>query len=162
MIERSKPVFWSWAAKTALAEAEVEYKDKEDYSLYASFNLTDEANKKLGVENAKAVIWTTTPWTLPANQAIALNPHENYVVTKEGYIFAKPLLEVLISKNLTKGEILKEFDSKILENLYAINPLNDRLSRFILGEHVLMDGGTGLVHTAPGHGEDDYFCSVKI
>lgn len=161
LIERSKPVFWSWAAKTALAEAEVEYKDKEDYSLYASFNLTDEANKKLGVENAKAVIWTTTPWTLPANQAIALNPHEKYVVTKEGYIFAKPLLEVLISKNLTKGEILKEFDSKILENLYAINPLNDRLSRFILGEHVLMDGGTGLVHTAPGHGEDDYFAALK-
>ena len=161
LIERSKPVFWSWAAKTALAEAEVEYKDKEDYSLYASFDLTDEANKKLGVENAKAVIWTTTPWTLPANQAIALNPHEKYVITKEGYIFAKPLLEILISKNLTKGEILKEFDSKILENLYAINPLNDRLSRFILGEHVLMDGGTGLVHTAPGHGEDDYFAALK-
>lgn len=161
LVERSKPVFWSWAAKSALAEAEVEYKDKEDYSLYMAFDLSKEANEKLGVDGAKAVIWTTTPWTLLANQAIALNPNEKYVVVAENFIFAKPLLEVMVEKGFTNGEILKEFSSCELENLNAINPLNGRKSTFILGEHVLMDGGTGLVHTAPGHGEDDYFAALK-
>lgn len=161
LLERSKPVFWSWAAKSALAEAEVEYKDKEDYSLYVAFDLSDEANAKLGVEGAKAVIWTTTPWTLLANQAISLNPNEKYALVAENLIFAKPLLEVMVEKGFTSGKILKEFNSCELENLNAINPLNGRFSRFILGEHVLMDGGTGLVHTAPGHGEDDYFASLK-
>ncbi|MDA3052964.1 isoleucine--tRNA ligase [Campylobacter sp. JMF_01 NE2] len=161
LIERSKPVFWSWAAKSALAEAEVEYKDKEDYSIYVAFDLSDEANAKIGAKGAKAVIWTTTPWTLPANGAISLNPNETYVLTAENFILAKPLLENLIGAGITNGEILKEFSSKELENLYAINPLNDRSSKFILGEHVLMDGGTGLVHTAPGHGEDDYFVGLK-
>ncbi|QKF64331.1 isoleucine--tRNA ligase [Campylobacter corcagiensis] len=161
LVERSKPVFWSWAAKSALAEAEVEYKDKEDYSLYVAFDLSKEANEKLGVNDAKAVIWTTTPWTLLANQAIALNPNEKYVVVAEKFIFAKPLLEVMVEKGFTNGEILKEFSSCELENLNAINPLNGRNSTFILGEHVLMDGGTGLVHTAPGHGEDDYFAALK-
>ena len=161
LIERSKPVFWSWAAKSALAEAEVEYKDKEDYSIYVAFKLSDEANAKIGANGAKAVIWTTTPWTLPANEGISLNPHEIYVLTGENLIFAKPLLEVIVAKGLSKGEILREFKSTELENLYAINPLNDRKSKFILGEHVLMDGGTGLVHTAPGHGEDDYHIGLK-
>ncbi|CZE47463.1 isoleucine--tRNA ligase [Campylobacter geochelonis] len=161
LIERSKPVFWSWAAKTALAEAEVEYKDKEDYSIFVAFDLSDEANAKIGTKGAKAVIWTTTPWTLPANQAISLKPDETYVVTSENLIFAKPLLEGLVASGITKGEVIKEFISNELENLLAINPLNDRASRFILGEHVLMDGGTGLVHTAPGHGEDDYHVSLK-
>lgn len=161
LIERSKPVFWSWAAKSALAEAEVEYKDKEDYSIYVAFALSDEANAKIGAKDAKAVIWTTTPWTLPANNAISLNPNEIYALTAENLIFAKPLVESLVNLGITSGKIIKEFSAKELENLYAINPLNDRLSKFILGEHVLMDGGTGLVHTAPGHGEDDYFVGLK-
>lgn len=161
LIERSKPVFWSWAAKSALAEAEVEYKDKEDYSIYVAFDLSDESCEKIGVKSAKAVIWTTTPWTLPANQGICLNPNEKYVVTSENLIFAKPLLEILTQKGLTKGDIIKEFPSKILEKTYAINPLNGRKSLFMLGDHVLMDGGTGLVHTAPGHGEDDYYVCLK-
>lgn len=161
LVERSKPVFWSWAAKTALAEAEVEYEDKEDYSIYVAFDLDNQACEKLGVKDAKAVIWTTTPWTLPANQAISLKPDEIYVVTSENLIFAKALLEVLVNKNITKGDIIKEFDSSELENFHAINPLNGRKSRFILGDHVLMDGGTGLVHTAPGHGEDDYKVCLK-
>ncbi|MPB31404.1 isoleucine--tRNA ligase [Campylobacter fetus] len=161
LVERSKPVFWSWAARSALAEAEVEYEDKEDYSLYVAFCLSDAACKKLGVSDAKAVIWTTTPWTLVANQAISLNPNEKYALTKEGYIIALPLKETLINQGIINGKILKEFASSELEGLSAINPLNGRDSRFILGEHVLMDGGTGLVHTAPGHGEDDYFASLK-
>lgn len=161
LIQRSKPVFWSWAAKSALAEAEVEYKDKEDYSLYVKFKLDIASCEKLGVSEAYAVIWTTTPWTLPANQAISLKPNEEYVLTKENLIFAKPLLKNLVEKGLSSGGILKEFSSNELENLFAINPLNDRKSRLILGDHVLMDGGTGLVHTAPGHGEDDYYVCLK-
>lgn len=161
LIERSKPVFWSWAAKSALAEAEVEYKDKEDYSIFVAFDLSDEANAKIGAKGAKAVIWTTTPWTLPANGAISLNPNEIYALTSENLILAKPLVEILVSLGITKGEIVKEFKATELEGLNAINPLNDRDSKFILGEHVLMDGGTGLVHTAPGHGEDDYFVGLK-
>lgn len=161
LIERSKPVFWSWAAKSALAEAEVEYEDKEDYSLFVAFDLEEKALKKLGVKKASAVIWTTTPWTLPANQAIALNPNEIYVISEEGLIFAKPLFKSMVEKGLSKGKVQKEFKASEIENLYAINPLNSRLSRFILGEHVLMDGGSGLVHTAPGHGEDDYHACLK-
>jgi len=161
LIERSKPVFWSWAAKSALAEAEVEYKDKEDYSIFVAFDLSGEANAKIGAKGAKAVIWTTTPWTLPANGAISLNPNEIYALTSENLILAKPLVESLVSLGITKGEIVKEFKAAELEGLNAINPLNDRDSKFILGEHVLMDGGTGLVHTAPGHGEDDYFVGLK-
>ena len=161
LIERSKPVFWSWAAKSALAEAEVEYKDKEDYSIFVAFDLSSEANAKIGAKGAKAVIWTTTPWTLPANGAISLNPNEIYALTSENLILAKPLVESLVSLGITKGEIVKEFKATELEGLNAINPLNDRASKFILGEHVLMDGGTGLVHTAPGHGEDDYFVGLK-
>ena len=161
LIERSKPVFWSWAAKSALAEAEVEYKDKEDNSIFVAFDLSGEANAKIGAKGAKAVIWTTTPWTLPANGAISLNPNEIYALTSENLILAKPLVESLVSLGITKGEIVKEFKAAELEGLNAINPLNDRASKFILGEHVLMDGGTGLVHTAPGHGEDDYFVGLK-
>ncbi|MBZ7937677.1 isoleucine--tRNA ligase [Campylobacter molothri] len=161
LCERSKPVFWSWAAKSALAEAEVEYEDKEDYSIFVSFDLDENACKKLGVSKASAVIWTTTPWTLVANQAIALNPNENYVITKEGFIFASALLKSMIEKGLTKGEIEKELNAKEFEKLEAINPLNFRKSTLIMGEHVLMDGGSGLVHTAPGHGEDDYYACLK-
>ncbi len=161
LIERSKPVFWSWAARSALAEAEVEYKEKEDYSIFVSFALDSDALAKLDVKEAKAVIWTTTPWTLVANQGISLNPNEIYVVTAENLIFAKPLVESIVAQGLSKGEIIKEFKSAELEGLYAINPLNGRKSLFMLGEHVLMEGGSGLVHTAPGHGEDDYFVSLK-
>ena len=161
LIERSKPVFWSWAAKSALAEAEVEYKDKEDYSIFVAFDLSGEANAKIGAKGAKAVIWTTTPWTLPANGAISLNPNEIYALTSENLILAKPLVESLVSLGITEGKIVKEFKATELEGLNAINPLNDRASKLILGEHVLMDGGTGLVHTAPGHGEDDYFVGLK-
>jgi len=161
--ERKKPVFWSWAAKTALAEAEVEYEDKQDYSIYIAFELSDKSKEKLSITNQKAaaVIWTTTPWTIPANQAISLNPNEIYVLSDDGYIVAKELCQNLIDQKIISGNITKEFNAKEFENLEAINPLNDRVSRLILGEHVLMDNGSGLVHTAPGHGEEDYFVSLK-
>lgn len=161
LIERSKPVFWSWAAKSALAEAEVEYKDKEDYSIFVAFELEKEALEKLEVKSASAVIWTTTPWTLPSNEGIALNEEEKYILNKDGFIIAKKLYQSLIEQGVINAGIAKEFDAKILENSYAINPLNGKKSKFILGEHVTMDGGSGLVHTAPGHGEDDYYVGLK-
>ncbi len=161
LVERSKPVFWCMHDKTALAEAEVEYEDKEDYSIYVAFPLSKEANKKLGIKHAKIIIWTTTPWTLPANMGIALNPEEKYVLTSDNFIIAKALYEKLKEEEVIKGDIVKEFDPKELEGLKAVNPLNNRLSVILLGEHVTMDGGTGCVHTAPGHGEEDYKVWLK-
>ncbi len=161
LVERSKPVYWSWAAQTALAEAEVEYEEKEDYSIYVAFKLSDEANSAIGSSDASIIIWTTTPWTLPANSGISLNPDEKYILTSDNFVVAKQRYEALKDEEVIKGEITKEFDSKILENLNAINPLNGRASKIVLGEHVLMDGGSGCVHTAPGHGEDDYRVGLK-
>ncbi len=162
LIERSKPVYWSWAARTALAEAEVEYEDKEDYSIYVAYPLKDEAKKALHVEgDINVVIWTTTPWTLPANMAISFNPEEDYVLTTDGFIVAKALYESLLEQEIVKGEIKQIFKAELLENLYAKSPLNGRDSKLILGEHVTMDGGSGCVHTAPGHGDDDYKVGLK-
>ena len=153
LVERSKPIYWSWAERTALAEAEVEYEDKESDSIYVAFHLPE--------KEASLVIWTTTPWTLPANVAIALNPEETYVKTSDGYIVAKKLYNSLIEDEVLKGEVVEEIDPTTLENLIAKNPLNGRDSRIVLGDHVLMDNGTGAVHTAPGHGEDDYRVGLK-
>lgn len=161
LIERSKPVFWSWAAKSALAEAEVEYQDKEDYSIFVGFDMSAKSCEKLGVDSAQAVFWTTTPWTLPANQAICLNANEEYVITQEGYIIAKALLENLVQKGITKGVVQKSYKGKDFEYLEAINPLNGRTSTLILGDHVLMNDGSGLVHSAPGHGEEDYYACLR-
>ncbi|SFV60852.1 Isoleucyl-tRNA synthetase [hydrothermal vent metagenome] len=164
LIERSKPVFWSWAERTALAEAEVEYEDKEDYSIFVAFELDDDAKEKLGLDKEQKVapvIWTTTPWTIPANTGISLNPEEEYVLTSDGYIVAKKLYNSLIESEVIKGEVVKTFHATELENLNALNPLNGRKSHIVLGEHVLMENGTGCVHTAPGHGEDDYRVGLK-
>ncbi|WP_415251774.1 isoleucine--tRNA ligase [Sulfurimonas sp.] len=157
LIERSKPVFWSWAERTALAEAEVEYEDKESHSIFIAFELNDDAKAKLGIEGKAApIIWTTTPWTIPANTAISLNPEEDYVLTTDGFIVAKELYNSAKEEGILDGEVSKTIQAKEFENLTAINPLNGRNSRIILGDHVLIDNGTGCVHTAPGHGEDDY------
>jgi isoleucyl-tRNA synthetase len=162
LIERSKPVFWSWAERTALAEAEVEYQDKEDYSIYVAFEMSDEAKANVGISGKAAlVIWTTTPWTIPSNTGISLNPEEKYVLTTDGYILAQKLHAVLVESGVLKGEVVQTFDAPVFENLKAVNPLNGRSSTLVLGEHVLMENGTGAVHTAPGHGEDDYRVGLK-
>ena len=163
LIQRSKPVHWSWAAGTALAEAEIEYKDKVSPSIYVAFEMSDEFKRFHGLENQKAsfVIWTTTPWTLPANTGIALNHMEDYVLTSDGFIIAKALYKFCIENEIVKGEIIKTFESWMFDKNIAINPLNGRNSTVILGEHVMMDSGTGCVHTAPGHGEDDYKVGLR-
>ncbi|MDA3907740.1 MAG: isoleucine--tRNA ligase, partial [Sulfurimonas sp.] len=162
LIERSKPVYWSWAERTALAEAEVEYEDKESHSIYVAFELSDEAKAKADIAGkASLVILTTTPWTLPSNTGISLHPEEAYVLTTDGYVVAKDLHESLVELGVVKGKIAKEIVSKSFEGQVAINPLNGRTSKIVLGDHVLMDSGTGGVHTAPGHGEDDYRIGLK-
>jgi len=153
LIQRSKPVYWSWAAQTALAEAEVEYQDKVSPSIYVAFKLEN--------IDASVIIWTTTPWTLPANTGISLNGEEEYVKTSDGFIVAKKLYDFCIENEIVTGTVVEYIDPKMLENTFAINPLNQRQSKIVLGDHVLMDAGTGAVHTAPGHGEDDYKIGLK-
>lgn len=164
--ERSKPVYWSWACQTALAEAEVEYKEKESDSIFVAFDLQQDAleainAKECGIQKAQCVIWTTTPWTLPANSGIALNPNETYALTSNGKIVLASQVEKLAQSGIVENGILKTFSAKILENKHAINPLNGKDSKIILGEHVAVGEGSGCVHTAPGHGEDDYFVGLK-
>ncbi len=153
LVQRSKPVYWSWAAGTALAEAEVEYEDKVSPSIFVAFKLKD--------RDEKVIIWTTTPWTLPANTGISLNPEEEYTTTTDGFIVAKKLYGALLTDGIVKGEMKEDIDPKSLENTLAINPLNGRDSKIVLGDHVTMDTGSGAVHTAPGHGEDDYKVGLK-
>lgn len=162
LVERHKPIFWSWAAQTALADAEVEYENKEDYSIYVNFELSDVAKAKLDLpQKAGIVIWTTTPWTLPANTGISLNPEEIYVLSEDGYIVAQSRFDALAAEGLISGHSGRKIAATELENLLAVNPLNGRTSTIVLGEHVMLDGGTGAVHTAPGHGEDDYRVGLK-
>lgn len=153
LVQRSKPVYWSWAAQTALAEAEVEYEDKTSPSIYVAF--------KHESIDASLIIWTTTPWTLPANSGIALNGEEGYVKTSDGFIVAKKLYNSLIENEVIKGEVVETINPKDLENTNAINPLNGRTSKIVLGDHVEMETGSGAVHTAPGHGEDDYKVGLR-
>ncbi len=148
LVQRSKPVYWSWAAQTALAEAEVEYEDKTSPSIYVAF--------KHETIDASLIIWTTTPWTLPANTGIALNGEEEYVLTSDKFIVAKKLYNSLVENEIISGTIVETINPTSLENTFAINPLNGRTSKIVLGEHVEMETGSGAVHTAPGHGEDDY------
>ncbi|WP_104761730.1 isoleucine--tRNA ligase [Helicobacter cetorum] len=159
--ERHKPIYWSYACESALAEAEVEYKMKKSPSVFVAFSLNDESLKKLGVNQASLVIWTTTPWTLCANVAIALKRDAIYVLTKKGYIVAKALHEKLVALKVVDSEITHEFNANDLEYLVAINPLNNRDSLVVLGKHVGLEDGTGAVHTAPGHGEDDYYLGLE-
>ena len=152
-----KPVYWCIYDKTAEAEAEVEYQDKKDPSIYVAFKLIDNPFNIEG--DIYAVIWTTTPWTLPANLGIMVNPEFDYVFLKTVngiYIIAKELLEQFKEKTGTEGDIIKEVKGKDLEYLEYKHPFIDRVSKIYLSEFVELGTGTGLVHMAPGHGQEDY------
>lgn len=158
-----KPVYWSPSSESALAEAEIEYQDKRSPSIYVSFEVTD--GKNVIETGTKFIIWTTTPWTIPANLAIAIHPDLDYAVVKvadQKYVIAEALLE---SVQTTLGwedvEVLHTFKGSQLENIVTKHPLYDRESPIILGEHVTIESGTGCVHTAPGHGEDDFYIGQK-
>lgn len=158
-----KPVYWSPTSESALAEAEIEYKDKQSPSIYVGFKVK-EGNGVLS-EDVQIVIWTTTPWTIPANLGISVHPDLTYVVVEEKgnkYLVAKDLLETVKTEiGFEEAVIIQEVKGSELENIKAIHPLYDRESLVMLGEHVTTDAGTGCVHTAPGHGEDDFIVGQK-
>ncbi|MDE5566310.1 MAG: isoleucine--tRNA ligase, partial [Anaeroplasmataceae bacterium] len=151
-----KPVYWSPSSESALAEAEIEYHDKEDSSIYFSLPIVE--NKEY--EGARFMVWTTTPWTLPANLAVCAGPAIEYVLAKTDkgtFIFGLELLDKLKDLlELGQVEVLKHMKGTDLEGLKYKHPLYDRISPCILGDYVSTTDGTGLVHIAPGHGEDDF------
>ena len=159
-----KPIFWSPSSETALAEAEIEYHDKKSPSIYVSMD----AVEKLSVfeEDFQFLIWTTTPWTIPANLAIAVGDQLLYsfinVNDQYNYLVATDLIKELTNLlEWDKVTLLKEVKGQVLEGMSYKHPLYDRVSPIVLGHHVTVEGGTGLVHTAPGHGEDDFIIGQK-
>ncbi|HDH01176.1 MAG TPA: isoleucine--tRNA ligase, partial [Nitrospirae bacterium] len=163
-----KPVRWCPSCITALAEAEVEYADKESPSIYVKFRVKEPKGAQDINKDTCFVIWTTTPWTIPANMALALHPDLPYtrVTTKDGeeLILAGQMVKDCMGKTGYKdGEYKTEgaWSGKELEGIICKHPWIDRESVIILGEHVTLEQGTGVVHTAPGHGEDDYEMGLK-
>jgi isoleucyl-tRNA synthetase len=162
--QSKKPVQWSYGAHTALAEAEVEYKEKESPAIFVKFPLSQEAASQIGAAGASMVIWTTTPWTLPANLGIALHPEFTYVVghfERDGHsetlVVVRELVDAFEQKTGARlAENLKELKGREFENLEAQHPFLARTSKLILGQFVTTEAGTGAVHIAPGHGSDDY------
>ncbi len=158
-----KPIYWSPSSESSLAEAEIEYKDVKSPSIYVAFNVAD--GKGLLDNETAFVIWTTTPWTLPANLGISVNPDFTYVEVKADgrkFVIAKDLLTTVKEAiGWEEVEVLREFSGEKLDRMTAQHPFYDRTSLVMLGDHVTLDAGTGLVHTAPGHGEDDYIVSRK-
>jgi len=156
-------VYWSPSSETALADAEIEYKDKRSPSIYVSFQVKD-GKGQLDTDTG-VVIWTTTPWTIPANLAITLHPELEYAVVKvdgRKFLLASGLLEAAGKEiGWENVEVLASFKGSDLEGVVTQHPLYDRESPIVLGEHVTLDAGTGCVHTAPGHGEDDFQVGQK-
>ncbi|MBO4313992.1 MAG: class I tRNA ligase family protein, partial [Desulfovibrio sp.] len=169
VVRDKKPVYWCCSCHTALAEAEVEYADVTSPSVHVAFPLTDPrvADVLPGADPARArvVIWTTTPWTLPCNLAVCLHPDFTYVLVEaEGrqYVLAEERqAECAPVYGWSEPKILVRAQGSALEGLKARHPFYDRESRVILGGHVTLDAGTGCVHTAPGHGREDYEVGLK-
>lgn len=169
LVEREKPVHWSWAEKTALAEAEINYKDKKDTSIYAffPFSLKTQMDRFRNFPISGMAVWTTTPWTLPANVAVAINPSEKYVLaqrpsSKSCVLMAQSLHALFVEKGFASEKIEATYDATDLQGSLLLNPLNQELkSRIILGDFVSTETGSGCVHIAPGHGETDYQIGLK-
>ena len=169
-----KPVYWCPECETALAEAEVEYADHTSTAIYVKFEFEEGAAKlaysRAGVNSEKplyAVIWTTTPWTIPSNLAICLNARLEYSLVEyeeEVFVVSSDLLNSFIQDSELEPEkikVLGTLQGAELENLRTVHPLYDRYSPIILGDHVTTDAGTGCVHTAPGHGLEDWEVGTK-
>ncbi|MCK5163288.1 MAG: isoleucine--tRNA ligase, partial [Desulfobacula sp.] len=163
-----KPIYWCCSCQTALAEAEIEYHDHTSPSIFVKFPVKDDLSDILGdiQEDIFVVIWTTTPWTIPANLGICLHPDFIYAAVKtrnQGVlILAKDLTDqVMKDFGIEDYTIIKEFSSGQLENKKCKHPIYDRDSLIILGDHVTLEAGTGCVHTAPGHGADDHIVGKK-
>ena len=159
-----KPVYWSPTTETALAEAEIEYKNVSSPAIYVKMDMLDDGLKAIGMDSASIVIWTTTPWTLPANLGIALNKDFEYGVykTEKGnLVVAKELAEKAFAKMNLKYDLIKTFKGEVLERTHYLHPFFDREGLVILADHVTLEAGTGCVHTAPGHGVDDFIAGNK-
>jgi len=164
LVRSKKPIYWCTSCKTALAEAEVEYEEHTSPSIFVKFpmisDLSDEYPALEG-KNVFIVIWTTTPWTIPANLAIALHPDLDYVAVDIGanqvMVMARGLMEICLDTfGIDTYEVVAELDTKKLEHLKAKHPLYERESLIVLAPYVTLESGTGCVHTAPGHGREDY------
>ncbi|MCS7308487.1 MAG: class I tRNA ligase family protein, partial [Aquificaceae bacterium] len=152
VIRSKKPVYWCMHDKTAEAEAEVEYYEKEDPSIYVKFSLK-------GQKDTFLLIWTTTPWTLPANLGVMVGESFDYVFFKTEHgtlILAKERLEDLKSALGLEGQVIKQVKGSELLNVEYIAPYGDRINKVYPSEFVELSTGTGLVHMAPGHGREDY------
>lgn len=162
-----KPVHWCSSCVTALAEAEVEYADHTSPSIYVKFPLKDDISAAVPVLAGKptfVVIWTTTPWTIPANLAISLHPEFDYcavLVDGQALIVAEGLKDQFLAANGLTGAVIATFKADILDHKNCRHPFYDRDSVILLGEHVTLEAGTGCVHTAPGHGQDDYMIGLR-
>lgn len=163
-----KSVYWCTSCETALAEAEIEYAEKKSHSLYVKFPLVDDkGNLPVGVDaqNVYAVIWTTTPWTIPANVAISIHPDFEYIwaeIKGEVYLLAAELAEAVVkANNLESYTVLAKMKGSALQGMVFAHPFVDRESPIVLGEHVTLEQGTGCVHTAPGHGQEDFEVGVR-
>ncbi|PGV48986.1 isoleucine--tRNA ligase [Bacillus sp. AFS037270] len=158
-----KPVYWSPSSESALAEAEIEYQDKKSPSIYVGFKVKD--GKGVLDTDTQIVIWTTTPWTIPANLGISVHPDLIYVVVSANgkkYLVAEALLEAVTKEaGWEETEVVQKVKGSELEYIIASHPLYNRDSLVMLGEHVTTEAGTGCVHTAPGHGEDDFHVGQK-
>ena len=158
-----KPVTWCPYCVTAVAEADIEYKDDPCTTVYVKFPMKDDLGKlsKFDLSKTYFVIWTTTIWTLPGNLAICLHPRDSYVLVKadngETYIMAEALMDkVMHIGGFENYEVLASYPGSFFENMLAQHPFMDKTSRLVNAEYVTMDSGTGCVHTAPGFGADDY------
>jgi isoleucyl-tRNA synthetase len=164
LFRSKKPIHWCCSCKTALAEAEIEYCEETSPSIFVKFDVIDNLSSEVPAlkdRKVSVVIWTTTPWTLPANLAVALHPDFVYVAVKiesgEILILARDLVKSCMATfGLQNYEIVSDLTANILENKQCKHPFYSRNSKIILGNHVTLDAGTGCVHTAPGHGREDY------
>ncbi|HKE96312.1 MAG TPA: isoleucine--tRNA ligase, partial [Povalibacter sp.] len=167
-----KPVHWCLDCRSALAEAEVEYEDKSSPAVDVRFVVKDTAElarrfglKSVPASRASIVIWTTTPWTLPANQAVALGPEIRYSLIDTGtelLVLASELANAVLARaGVADPKRLAEVNGAALEGLQLAHPFYERTVPVILGDHVTLDAGTGAVHTAPGHGQEDYAVGLK-
>ncbi len=168
VIRNKKPVYWCSTCTTALAEAEVEYHDHTSPSVYVKFQVKDDisdVDPALAGDKLYVVIWTTTPWTLPANLAIALHPDFEYAAVKVGdetWIVAKELVEqVMENAEIEDYSIVSTFSAVGMENKNCSHPFMGRDSLIVLADYVTTEAGTGCVHTAPGHGADDYLTGLR-
>ncbi|MFD2672290.1 isoleucine--tRNA ligase [Marinicrinis sediminis] len=153
-----KPVYWSPSSESALAEAEIEYKEKTSPSIYVAFDVQDGKGKL--PQDASLIIWTTTPWTLPANLGISVHPDFDYVLVEADgrkFVLAEGLLEQVQQEiGWEQVQKIQSFKGTELEGMTCQHPFYDRTSLVMVGEHVTLEAGTGCVHTAPGHGEEDF------